>query len=147
MLVDGLYALLASSSELQDQLGAARTDQTSGIFPGLIKEGSDLPALVYLQVHGDEMQTFDGRGELRSARLQFSGYGSAYGDAKLTAKAVKDTLIGYQGTLNDGTQVDSIHLVSEIDSFVKSPTPSQETGGRSMYHTAVDVEIWYRESS
>jgi hypothetical protein len=149
MLEVGVYTLLANATVLQDQLGTPQTrvDQTTGIFPGLIQEGSDLPALVYLQIHGDEMQTFDGRGELRSARVQLSSYGSMYGDAKLTAKAVKDTLIGFQGTLDDGTQVDSISLVSEMDSFVKAPATTQETGGRSLYHTAVDVEVWYRESS
>ncbi|HLZ10430.1 MAG TPA: DUF3168 domain-containing protein [Chloroflexota bacterium] len=147
MLEEGIYTLLANSTAVTDQLGTARVDQTTGIFPGLIKAGSDLPALVYLQVHGEEMQTFDGRGELRSARVQLSAYGDAYGDAKRTAKAVKDTLIGFAGTLDDGTEVDSIHLVSEMDNFVKTPTPTQETGGRSLYHTAIDVEIWYREAS
>jgi hypothetical protein len=147
MLEEGIYARLAADTGLQAILGTpdTRVDLTTGIFPGLILHDSDLPSLVYLQVHGDEMSTFDGRGELRSARIQLSSYSDDYAGAKRAGKAVKDALLGFQGKLDDGTEVDSILLVAEIDSFVKSPSATQEAGGRSMFHTAVDVEIWYRE--
>jgi Protein of unknown function (DUF3168) len=148
MLQEGIYSLLAGSADVQAMLGnpLTRADSTTGIFPFVIEEGCTLPCIVYRQIFGEEMQTLDGRGELRRLRLELSAFAAIASDAKKTAAAVKNTLIAYQGTLSEGTSVDSIHLSNEMDDFEKAPKPAQETGGRSLYRTAVDIEVWYREA-
>jgi hypothetical protein len=139
MLQEGLYSLLVGSTPLQAILGtpATRADGSTGVFPVTLPQGAPLPAIVYLVLAGHEIDSMDGRGELRVARVQISPYAEIYGDAATCREVAKDLLLGFQGILEDGTQIDRVALLLANDAF--EPVPK-------IYHTPFDVEIWYRNA-
>jgi hypothetical protein len=144
MLAEGLVALLLADTPTVAILGtpAARGAEepdgvdTSGIFSGQMPEGAALPAIVYFDVHQDSTMTMDGPDTFTIGRMQFSCFGENYADAKHLARAVRRALEAFQGTLADGTEVDSIRRVSELDAFEEGP---------AAYMTPVDFEIAYRD--
>jgi hypothetical protein len=139
MLQEGLNALLLNAPTLQAILGtpATRADGSTGIFPVTLPQGAPLPAVTYEKVSGHEIDSMDGRGELRVSRIGISCYGESYADAATTVEAAKDVLIGFRGLLEDGTQVDRVSLVLEHDAF--EPVPK-------IFQSPFDVEIWYRNA-
>jgi hypothetical protein len=80
--------------------------------------------------------TMDGPDPFTIGRMQFSCLGKTYADSKRLARAVREAFEAFQGALSDGTEVDSIRRVSEIDVFEDAPFA---------YMTAVDFEIAYRD--
>jgi hypothetical protein len=139
MLQEGINALLVNAPALQAILGTptTRADGSTGIFPVTLPQGAPLPAVAYLRISGHEIDSMDGRGELRVSRIQISCFGESYADVAETVEAAKDVLIGFQGLLEDGTQVDRVGMVLESDAF--EPIPK-------LFHSPFDVEIWYRNA-
>ena len=140
MIQPGMESLLAVSAPVQAAVGtpASRNDDSNGIFPVQMPQGADLPCLTYLRLYGNEVDTLDGRGELRLEQYQFSAFGLHFGETLAAANAVKDTFIGFQGTLPDGTEVDLVRLVREQDFFEQVP---------KLYRVSFDVEVWFRNAS
>jgi hypothetical protein len=144
MLTDGLYNLLATSPAITVLLGtnAARNtasnsqDASSGIFPMSAPEGVISPYIVYSQISGQGVDSFEGANPLNRARMEFSCYATSYEAAKKLARAVKSVLLGLSQTLIDGTGVDDILLASERDLFEDGPF---------QYRIAVDVSIWFSD--
>ena len=80
--------------------------------------------------------THDGPDPFTMARVEFSCHGSNYAATKRLARAVRNLFENYQGTLSDGSQVDSIHRVSEIDLFEDAPFS---------YAVHVDFSVGFRD--
>lgn len=135
----GLEKLLASDPDVQDAVGtsASRGDNSNGIFPVQMPQGAPLPCLVYSRVAGHEIDTLDGRGELKVSRIQISAFGEHYSEAEAASSAAKDAFVGFRGALEDGTEIDAVFLVLENDSFEQVP---------KIYQVAFDVEVWYRNA-
>jgi len=138
MLYDGLRALLMQTPAVTAIIGtlASRTDKKSGIFWVQIPEEAILPAIALSQIAGAGIPTMDGPDPLHSARIQVSCYGMTYGDAKQLARAVRDTLEGFAGTLTGGTMVGQTILASEMDAFEDAPFS---------FHCPIDFEFWYSD--
>jgi hypothetical protein len=139
MLQEALYQLLIASPAIQAIVGtpATRADGSTGVFPVILPQGAPLPAIIYLVLAEHEIDSMDGRGKLRVARVQVSPFGEVYADAATCREAAKDLLVGFQGILGDGTQIDRVALLLANDAF--EPVPK-------IYHTPFDVEIWYRNA-
>jgi hypothetical protein len=139
MLAEGLVNLLLSDGPTVAILGMkAARGGTTGIFAGSMPEGTVLPAIVYVDVHAADEMTLDGPDAFTMQRMQFSCYGNSYADAKRLAAAVRNAFESVQGALSDGSQVDSIHRVGEMDAFEDAPFS---------YATHLDFEAAYRDPS
>ena len=144
MLAEGLVALLLADTNTLALLGTPSARQTesedniatSGIFAGQMPKAAVLPAVVYVGIHDEGQMTMDGPDAFTIGRMQFSCYGEVYKDAKHLARAVRQAFEAFQGTLSEGTQIDSIHRVGEVDIFADAP---------QAYATHVDFEIQYRD--
>lgn len=96
-----------------------------------------MPGIALSQIAGAGIPTMDGPDPLHSARIQVSCYGMTYSDAKQLARAVRNALEGFSGSLPDGTQVGQTILASEMDAFEDAPFS---------FHCPIDFEFWYSES-
>ncbi len=68
------------------------------IYPLVIEQGAQLPALRYEQISGVPHPTQSGGGNLERARYQIGSVGSTYMEALATAQAVHDALHGFRGS-------------------------------------------------
>jgi hypothetical protein len=126
MLEEGLNQLLVNASSIQAIVGtpATRKDKpkpTTGIFPVQMPESTPLPALIYSQISGEGNPSLDGANSLHQCRISFGCYGDSYGDAKRLQRAVRQLLEGLHTTLAEGTPVDNVILLLELDSFEDGP--------------------------
>jgi hypothetical protein len=140
VLQEGLHALLAGASGVQAIVGTPqnRTDGTDGIFPATMPKNAPLPGMVYARIAGHEIDSMDGRGELRVSRIQISAFSGIYADVATLIEAAKDAIIGFHGQLSEGTEVDAAFLVLEQDAFEAVP---------KIFHSLFDVEVWFRNAA
>jgi len=133
MLLDGLQSFLTDNGPISTLVG---TRTYAGQLPEL-SAPSDLPAIVYREIHGDGEFSMDGPDQLQHSRMQFSCYGKVYSDAKRVARTLRIELEAFTGALSDGTQVQHMIRESEMDIFEDAPL---------VYCTAVDFRIIYEDS-
>jgi hypothetical protein len=133
MLQEGLNNFLENSAPVSALVGARIY---AGQLPEL-KAATDLPAIVYKEIHGDGEFSMDGPDQLQYSRMQFSCYGKVYSDAKKVARTLRLELENFTGALSDGTQVQHMIRESEVDIFEDAPF---------VYCTAVDFRIIYEDS-
>lgn len=115
MLLAGIYSLLTADAGMQAVLGTSRADGTTGVFPGLAEKQVALPCCVMTQISQKPVTSFGGVNRLQFARLRFSNYAASFLAAKTLAQAVKNALNGLRTTLNEGTEVQFVELVTEFD--------------------------------
>lgn len=138
MISDGIYRLVSGSVALQELLGlpADRVDKRTGVFFNQAGEEADTPHIVFSEVSPNPTQTMDGAEAAQSARWQFSVYDVTAEGAKRVARTLRLEIEGFRGTLSEGTEVDGVHYVSEIDLFEPAV---------AMHHIPIDFEFWYRD--
>lgn len=73
------------------------------VFPGIRPQGSKLPAVVLNVIDGAPLYVYEGEVGLSEARLQVDCWGKTYTSAKNTARAVKDSLSAFVGTVGSQT--------------------------------------------
>jgi hypothetical protein len=146
MLVEGLNALLLADPATVALIGtpAIRETQepdnvaTTGVFAEQVPEGAALPLIVFGYAYEENQMTMDGPDVMTRARLEYSAQGLSYADAKHVARAMRKLFENFTGTLFDGSEVDSIRRISELDTFNDAPF---------FYVTSVEFEVWYRDLS
>jgi hypothetical protein len=140
VIADGLYAVLANASAVTAIVGtpATRTEtmKTTGIFKVQMPEAAAMPAVVFSQIAGESLMTMDGPDALRFVRYQFNCYGSTPGDAAKLQRAVRRTLENFTGTMVDGSQVDDMECVLEMETFEDAPF---------IFNASVDMKIAFRD--
>lgn len=144
MLVEGLNALLLADSNTVALLGtpaargAAEPDgvQTTGVFAEQVPEGAVLPLIVFGYAYEQDDATLDGPSVTTHTRMEFSAQGSSYAQTKKLARAMRRCFENFTGTLSDGSEVDSIRRINELDTFQDVPF---------CYVTSVEFEAWYRD--
>jgi hypothetical protein len=133
MLIEAVQSLLTANGPISALVGN-RT--YAGQLPEL-KAPTDLPAIVYREIHGDGEFSMDGPDQLQHSRMQFSCYGKVYSDAKRVARTLRVELESFTGQLDDGTVIEHVQRESETDMFEDAPL---------VYCTAVDFKIVYQDS-
>lgn len=115
MFATGLYSLLSGNPGIKSALGV-RPAGDSGIFPMTAMEQTELPYIVYFQVHREVVLSYQGVNRTQELRYQLSCYaGPPYDKVRLLAQAVKDLLDGFTGVLSDGSVVGQTLSNSEQD--------------------------------
>jgi hypothetical protein len=140
MLADGLFSLLANADTIVAIVGTPQTRQekskTTGIFKVQMPEGAAMPAVIISQIAGESLFSMDGPNALRFVRYQFSCYGSTPAAAASLQRAVRRVLENFTGTLNDGSEVDTMECILEMEVFEEAPF---------IFSAPVDVRIAFRD--
>ena len=144
MLVEGLVNLLLNDGPTVAIIGTpASRDQkepdgisTTGVFAEQVPEAAILPLIVFGYSYEESEFTMDGPDALTHARIEFSAQAKIYADAKHLARAMRNCFQNFQGTLSDGSEVDTIKRINELDVFQDAPFA---------YVTSVEFEVWYRD--
>jgi len=108
------------------------------IFPDLIPQGQDTPAIVYSFNDDERQQHLSGlQGNYRMARFAVDCYDLNKGRAHTLADAVESALIGFRGTLGSTTpaiDADHIRLERRFDLY--------ETDTK-LHRTALEFTVGY----
>jgi len=141
MLNEGLENLIENAPAVTAILGTPATrgdEKTTGVFPAFIPKGSSFPAIVYTFVHTEGSMTMDGPDPFHRARVQFSCYATKYDVAKRLARTLAQTLEAFTGVLSDGTEVDNMQQIGELDMFQEGPF---------IFGTHIEFDIAYSDIS
>jgi hypothetical protein len=109
MIEQGLMTLLAGNAPIAALVGTR-------ISWVVLPENSTLPALTFQNVGSISSPTFETRG-MQRMRVQFDCWGATYLDAITLRKAVETLLDGFQGTLSDGTYLQNVVSLQQVDFF------------------------------
>ena len=111
-----------------------------GIYPNIIPQGADIPAITYQQISGPRVHDMQGPNGMVKARWQINCWAADYAKAKELAGAVRLVLDGYSGTALQ-TVIDVIHLINEGD----MPEMAPGTDELARYGKYLDFIVWFRE--
>lgn len=109
-LEDGLVALLNADSGVNALL-AGRVYPVQGP-----PDNPTYPYTTYQDITASSDYALDGA-ETQTRRIQFDHWGMAYADGKTIAKAFRNVLSGFSGTLQDGTRVLFSKRLNYLDNF------------------------------
>jgi hypothetical protein len=126
---EALIALLIGDGGLAALVGAR-------VHGGSRPQGSGLPAVVIARIGGAPLYSDEGEVGLDQARMQVDCWGESYASAKLTARAVRRVLSGFEGTVG-GITIQFIMLDAERD-FREGGANSAEY----LFRTTLDFLIW-----
>ena len=135
MLCEGLIALAKTDAGV---IAASEPgpDGKPSIFAGQAPEGAKPPLSVYGFAYEENDMTMDGPEAFTKARIEIWSQGLTYLQAKKLARAIKRCFENFTGTLPDGSEVDSIQRISELDTFQDQPF---------LYLTSTEYQVWYRD--
>lgn len=124
---DGLYSYLKAQSTINSIVG-------DRIYPSILPQDPVLPAITFHVVSSEPVSRQDGKPVLEKARIQIDAYASQVRNAKLLAKAIRDSLEAYVGLM--GTI--SVQAVFVLDYGMTDfeDVPSE-------FRVISEYEIWY----
>ena len=100
---------------------------------------STRPYLVMHRVSGNRDMHLTGPSRYVRSRVQIDVYGESYSQTKTTARAVRDAVSGFVGTIG-GVQIQRINVESERD------LPDDDTGEiTELFRTSMDLMIHHDE--
>lgn len=124
----GIYAHLIGNAGVAALVGTR-------IYPLLVPQDAELPALAYQRISGPRDHAHDGPSGLALARMQLICVAASYDGAKALSEAVRAAMDGHKGSMGTVT-VDACLLDNEIDQWAAA-------------HEAPvvrhDYMIWYQE--
>lgn len=100
----------------------------SRIYPLLLPQDYDLPAITYTKISGSRINAKTGQTGLANPRFQFSCWGKTYLEAKKVADAVRIAMNQFKG---------DAYMQDEQDFY------EPDTG---LYHVPVDFIVWHTEN-
>jgi len=105
----GLANLLSSTTAITSLVGA-------NIFPVVVPQNGPLPALTWSTIAHTSVPGLQNEG-MQRVRVQFDAWAQTYAQAVAIRQAITASLLGYMGTLSDGTVVHNVLRVSSVDFF------------------------------
>ena len=120
MLSHGLVALAKGDSGVA-AIAAPGPDGKPSIFAGQAPEAASPPLAVYGFAYEVNVMTMDGPETFTIAQIEIWCQALDYDDAKNLARAIRHCFENFTGALTDGSQVDSIHRIDELDTFQPDP--------------------------
>jgi len=132
-LEEALYAHLSGDADVAALVG-------DRIYPLLVPQDADLPALAYQRISGVPIYAHDGPPGLARARVQITCLGRSYSEAKDLAARVRAALSGYRGTMGGagGVEVGAAFIENHRDELAEAFGPAPVA--------RLDCLIWYQEA-
>jgi len=106
----GLFSLLSSSPAI-----TAICPGTS-IYPVVLPTGPSYPCMLYKLMSAKPSPTLDTSGFQR-CRVEFDCFSQTYAQAVSLRAAIRSTLEGYRGALNDGTLLQDAQFIQILDDY------------------------------
>jgi hypothetical protein len=128
-LEKALYAQLVGWEYLSGLMGQR-------VFPVVIPEDAELPAVAYQRISGPRLLAHDGPTGLAEGRVQVTVVGTSYAEAKEIAAGIRSRLEGRRGILGNACEVFSCRVENEVDGW-----------GDQIEANTVRLDLWflYRE--
>lgn len=104
-LEEGLRARLLADGVVSGLVGTR-------IYPGSAEPGATLPFLVFARISGPREQGFDGPLGLAEPRVQFDSYAETWRGARALARALRQSLDGFRGTVSAGSPIASVTVTA-----------------------------------
>ena len=133
VIEQALYTLMAADNTIAATVGAR-------IYPVVVPQDADLPALVYQRISSVRDHTHDATTGLAHPRIQVTAIATTYNAAKTLANAVRTLLDNYKGPTSDGVVIDAILFQNEMDVFNLAGDQRLNTFG-----VMVDFVVWHHE--
>lgn len=105
------------------------------IYPIVLPQSPDVPALTYFRVSGARFTTMEGPNELMNPKFQINSWAETYSEAKTLANLVMERLHGYRGAFN-AEEVLGIFLNNEEDLI------EDLDDGTRFYRVRMDFLLW-----
>lgn len=106
---------------LKDAAGVSALAGTR-IYPILAPQDSAYPLITYQRISGARWRTFDGPSGKAQPRFQLDVWATSYAGANALAKAVRDALDGYSGTVAT-VRIGGVALETDQDRIDTSTDP------------------------
>lgn len=120
MIEEALVAELLADVSVSGLIGTR-------VYPLLIPQDAILPAIAYQTIGAPDDYRHDGASEYRDVRMQLTCQADNYAAAKGLARAVRNCLSGYVGTLGSLNPVRGIFLNNQIDGYGSVVAPPENT--------------------
>ena len=132
----GLYAYLSNESGITDIV-------STRIFPMIVPQGQNYPAITYDRTSGDHEITYDGAEGLVEANFILKCWAATYAGAKDLADALRLVLDGFGKSTMGSVTVNRSHLSDDSD---MTPEYEGNTSNIKAYGVAFDLQIYYQET-
>lgn len=140
MFTGGLLIVVTADPVVQRWIGTptTRADKKPGFFPLLAPTECTVPYIVYQQISGDPIESYQGINRTQFAHFRFFCNASDYPTAKRVAAALKNCLNSFLGPMGDN---DNCSLLNA--KFVKDFDDLEEVLHGTLYKAVVDFEfVW-----
>lgn len=94
----------------------ANTSAGARVYPGLLPQDGQFPAITYTQVSRVETHAFGEDASVTRFRLQVDSWGNTYAESRSLANEVLEALSRFRGTVGTKT-VHDCHLDNEIELY------------------------------
>jgi hypothetical protein len=126
MIEDAIYSRLSQDATLIGLISGR-------VYPVIAPQGVASPYLVYLKVVEIATGTLCAQDPMVRDLFQFDSYAKTFKQSTLIAKAMRDSLIDFRGTVDD-TYIASIRLDTEM--HVLEPEPG-------LFRVSTSLFIWH----
>lgn len=109
MIEQGLWQLLSTTSAIASLCGTR-------IYPVTLPTGPAYPCVLYKTIAAKPSPTLQTSGYQRW-RIEFDCFAETYAGAAAVRSALRSTLEGFRGTLNDGTYLQDAQFIQLGDMF------------------------------
>jgi len=133
----GIYALLGSVSGITDLLG---TGDSLRVYPAMIPQGIDLPAVRYTRISGPFERSLTGPVIAAECTYQIDIVDDSYADAETAAHAVRVGIDGYTGAPVVGEFFHNIIVENMSAPFEMPPDASEQW----RWIISLDVRIFHQ---
>ena len=128
-----IYSILSDTTEITDLV-------STRIYPSIIPQKAELPAISYQQIFGDRLHTMDGADGLVNALYQINCRAQSYDQLQELVNAVRKACDDYDDTL-DGTKINVMRLTAQRDMIDMTEDVMQT----KRYGRSLDYEVWFEE--
>ena len=127
-----LFTILDGDADTEAIVGAR-------IYPAIVYQTADLPAVTFQQISGARTHTAGGPISLANPRFQVNCWAETYAESRQLAETVRKCLDGYSGTVNTRA-IDNIALDNELDTF-------KWIDSKKVYGKMLDFIVWFHEAT
>ena len=132
----GLYALLGSIEGITDLFG---TGDSLRVYPAMIPQGIDLPAVRYTRISGPFERSLTGPVVAADCTYQIDVVDDTYADAETAAHAIRVGIDGYSGAPTAGEFWHNVIVENMTAPFEMPPDASE----RWRWIISLDVRIFH----
>lgn len=108
------------------------------LYPVILPQNTIFPAATYQIIDTPRDNTLDGPSGLARPKIQFTLWATKADNVKALARAIRLALNGFKGTLPDGSDVKSVLLEDERETYESDV---------NLHRIDLDFVVWFDETS